>query len=427
MFMLKQYIKQAFQMLKENRLVSTISITGTAISITMIMMIVLVLQVQVASYYPEVHRNRMLYVENGTRVARPDGSNWNTGNMSDEAVKECFYTLKTPEAVAAYSWNTEPVSTLDRRDYKPRAVKVVDTGFWKIFSFRFIQGGPFTEADFESGLRQAVVTESLARDLFGTVDVVGKEIRFNVGIGRICGVVEDVSKAAYTAYADVWYPYTANTALKLAQERENMFGGFNVVLLARHRSDFGAIRQELKHQTARYNSTKQEFVIDFFENPITQWNKAMGSDGQNFVDWKGFWLETGGAMLFLLLVPVLNLLGVTQSSIRKRQAEIGVRKAFGATSGQVVRQVLCENGLMSLLGGMIGLAFSWALFPLCKDFLLENSGTDLSAEMLFRPEAFILALLFCMLINLLSAGLPAWWISHKPICEALRNGEETNK
>ena len=63
--MLKQYIKQAFQMLKENRLVSTISITGTAISVTMIMMVVLVLQVQVANYYPEEHRDRMLYVENG--------------------------------------------------------------------------------------------------------------------------------------------------------------------------------------------------------------------------------------------------------------------------------------------------------------------------------------------------------------------------
>ena len=50
--MLKQYIKQAFQILKENRLVSTISITGTAISITMIMMVVLVLQVQLVNYYP---------------------------------------------------------------------------------------------------------------------------------------------------------------------------------------------------------------------------------------------------------------------------------------------------------------------------------------------------------------------------------------
>lgn len=74
--MLKQYIKQAFQMLKENRLISSISMIGTAISITMIMMVVLVLQVQVASYYPEEHRDRMLYVENGTLVRMKE----NTGN-----------------------------------------------------------------------------------------------------------------------------------------------------------------------------------------------------------------------------------------------------------------------------------------------------------------------------------------------------------
>ena len=80
-----------------------------------------------------------------------------------------------------------------------------------------------------------------------------------------------------------------------------------------------------------------------------------------------------------------------------------------------------------MLGGMLGLVFSWALFPLCKDFLLRASDTALRAEMLFRPEAFILALLFCMLINLLSAGLPAWWISRKPIYVALKNEEEANK
>lgn len=423
--MFKQYIKQAFQMLKENRLVSSISIVGTAISITMIMMVVLVLQVQVANYYPEEHRDRMLFVEDGTCV-ESEGSR-NNGNMSDEAVRECFYSLKTPEAVTAYAHGTEPVSTLDKRNYKAYTVKMVDTNFWKIFSFNFIKGAPFTEADFSSGIRQVVVTEWMAKELFGTVDVVGKEIKLNAGIGRICGVVENVSKAASSAYADVWFPYTAWPLLEQSRELENLSGRFSVILLAKKSSDFDSIRKELDQQIARYNATKENYKISFFENPITQWDKAMGSVGQAYVKWKDFWLETGGAMLFLLLVPVLNLLGVTQSSIRKRQAEIGVRKAFGATSGKIVSQVLYENGVMSLIGGMFGLCLSWALFPLCKDFLLKSSDTALRAEMLFRPEAFILALLFCMLINFLSAGLPAWWISRKPICDALKNGEETNK
>ena len=58
--MIKQYLRQAFQMLRENRLISVISILGTAIAIAMIMVVVLVLQVQVANYYPENNRDRML-------------------------------------------------------------------------------------------------------------------------------------------------------------------------------------------------------------------------------------------------------------------------------------------------------------------------------------------------------------------------------
>lgn len=424
--MLKQYIRQAFQMLKENRLVSTISIMGTAISITMFMMVVLVLQVQVANYYPEEHRDRMLYVENGTLVkSKKYAGMWNSGSMSMEAVKSCFYSLTSPEAVSAYAVERFAVSLPEKRNYVAHSVKLTDTGFWKVFSFHFLTGAPFTEADVTSGVPQAVITEPLARKLFGTTDIIGKEIRLNLKPYRVCGVVEEVSKAAESAFADVWIPYTTNESCQ-SSYWENMVGSFNVLLLAKRHGDFEAIRRELKQQIARYNATKEEFEISFFENPITQWDKAMGTDGQNFVDWKDFWLETGGVMLLLLLVPVLNLLGVTQSSIRKRQAEIGVRKAFGATSRQIVRQVLYENGLTSLLGGMIGLALSWSLFPFCKDFLLEASDTALRTEMLFRPEAFILALLFCMLINLLSAGLPAWWISRKPIYEALKNGEDTN-
>ena len=153
----------------------------------------------------------------------------------------------------------------------------------------------------------------------------------------------------------------------------------------------------------------------------------MGTMGTHFVDPKEYWLETGSLFLFLLLVPVLNLLGVTQSSVRKRQAEIGVRKAFGANRWDIVSQLLFENGVITLMGGFVGLILSLTLFPLCKDFMLPTGDVALSGEMLFRPTVFLLALLFCLLFNLLSVGMPAWWITRKPIYEALRNGEETNK
>ena len=114
--MVKQYLKQALYMLKENRFVSVISIAGTAISIAMIMVVVLVFQVQFASFYPENNRDRMMYVENGTEVRSDNG--WNRGSMSAEAVKECFYTLQLPEAVSGYALQLKPLSIPGKRMYK---------------------------------------------------------------------------------------------------------------------------------------------------------------------------------------------------------------------------------------------------------------------------------------------------------------------
>lgn len=137
--------------------------------------------------------------------------------------------------------------------------------------------------------------------------------------------------------------------------------------------DFDAIRQELLGQIARYNSTKKDAQINFFENPITRFDVAIGSEGQSKVELKDYLMETGGLLLFLLLVPALNLLGVTQSSVQKRRSEMGVRKAFGATFGVLVRQVLYENCVITLLGGVLGLALSLSSCQLCKDFLLKDS------------------------------------------------------
>ena len=242
----------------------------------------------------------------------------------------------------------------------------------------------------------------------------------------ICGVVKDVSRAADTAYGQVWTPYTTNRVLSDMAFMENMSGAFNVCLLARETSGFDAIRQELKGQMARYNSTKKEAQINFFHNPISRFDKAIGTSGQIKVELKDYLTEMGGLLLFLLLVPALNLMGVTQSAVQKRRSEMGIRKAFGATYGDLVRQVLYENGVITLVGGVIGLLLSFLLLPLCRSFLLEKADTVLQSDMLFKPGLFLVALLFCLLLNLLSAGIPALRIARQQIAASLK-GEESEE
>lgn len=420
--MIKQYIKQAFYMLKENRLVSIISIAGTAISIAMIMVVVLMFQIQFASFSPEDHRDRMLYVDNGTEVKGK--ASWSRGSMSTEVAKECFYSLKLPEAVAAYASLSKPLSIPGKRMYKAYSIKYTDPGFWKILSFRFITGKPFTEADFNSGIMQAVISRGAAQKLYGTTEVVGKPVIIDLDTYTICGVVEDVSTAAITAFGDVWVPYTTNPILLSNTSAENMAGSFSACILAKNRDDFEPIRTELLGQTARYNATKKDWQVNFFENPITQFDVAIGSTGQWKVQWKDYFAETGSLLLFLLLVPALNLLGVTQAAVQKRRSEMGVRKAFGATGGALIRQIIYENCLITLLGGFIGLILSFGLLPACKEFLLKQSDVMLQGDMLFQPVVFLLALLFSLLLNLLSAGIPAARIAREQIVSSLKDNEK---
>ncbi len=106
---------------------------------------------------------------------------------------------------------------------------------------------------------------------------------------------------------------------------------------------------------------------------------------------RDFLPETGCLLLFLLLVPALNLLGVTRSSVLKRRAEMGVRKAFGATRGTLMTQILSENLVLTLIGSLVGLLLSLLFLYIGKSFMLSDPDAALSGEMLFQPMVFLAA------------------------------------
>ena len=109
--------------------------------------------------------------------------------------------------------------------------------------------------------------------------------------------------------------------------------------------------------------------------------------------------------------------------IDNRLPEFGVRKAYGATNRSIVTQVLSENMLLTLIGGIAAFALSiaitsaadeWILFLYdygisFEGFLLDIDrlgSADISARMLFNHKLFVATLMLCMLINIISALIP---------------------
>ena len=83
---------------------------------------------------------------------------------------------------------------------------MVDAGFWKVFTFRFLHGKPFDEATVEAERPVAVLTETLAKRIFASTDVVGKYISYNGQNMQVTGVVADVSGVTPATASDIYIP-----------------------------------------------------------------------------------------------------------------------------------------------------------------------------------------------------------------------------
>lgn len=426
--MIKQYFKQALNLIGQNKLLSAISIIGTAFAIAMIMCIVLVYRARTANYEPEVNRDRTLAV-NSVIATGIEDEGWNNGgHLSLQTVKTCFYSLTTAEAVSAVSsYESKLAATPGGSNEAKCYVSYADTAFWKVFRFHFLSGKPYSESDFASGVKKVVVCRSLAHEIFGTEDVVGRTLSLSFDDYTICGVVSDVSVLTEAAYAQAWVPYTTKAGYESSYS-DGLEGAYVCYILAHSPKDFDAIRTEVNRYVEQMNSTQKVMKLRLFGAPDSQLMSMARTDvfnEPNVTKFIGLYILL---IAILLLVPAINLSGITLSRMRKRMQEIGVRRAFGATRSELLWQILSENLLLTLISGVVGLILSFVSILGMREWLLstDTSGylgadIDVGSQMMFNPAIFLYAFLFCLLMNLLSAGLPAWKVSRSKIVSALNS------
>ena len=92
-----------------------------------------------------------------------------------------------------------------------------------------------------------------------------------------------------------------------------------------------------------------------------------------------------------------------------------------AGRGVLLRQVVFENLMLTIIGGLTGLALAYAGIWLLSDWLLASDigGVASMNTSMVSFWIFLVALLFCILLNLLSAGIPAWRVSRTTVVNAL--------
>jgi putative ABC transport system permease protein len=120
-------------------------------------------------------------------------------------------------------------------------------------------------------------------------------------------------------------------------------------------------------------------------------------------------------VLMFLLLPTLNLMNINISRIMERSSEIGVRKAFGASGMTLVGQFIVENIILTFLGTILAIIFSFII-------LQALNGSELIANMHLNINLTVLfySLVTCLVFGLLSGVYPAWRMSRLQVVTALK-------
>lgn len=411
--MLKSYIKIAWKVLLRRKFFTFVSLFG--ISFTLLVLMVVTSLVDHISN-PSVAGSkfdRCLHIQNIYLAGESiEVSSFPSYNFLNRYAR----MMKRPEAISVFSNNSTISSYAGDRKIEFQR-KFTDAAFWEILEFEFIEGQAYDKNMVDNAEYVAVISDRTRNQIFGNKEVVGEYLETTDGNYRIVGVIPHEEVPFQTVYGDVYVPITIS---KSAMTTTRLFADCLAFVLAADKSDFDAIRAEydgimaqaLKDNEGEFHTIECPLMTEF--DFLAQTVFGFGTETDSI------WALIGiiAVMLLFMLFPAVNLVNINISRIIERASEIGVRKAFGASSRTLVGQFLVENVILTLIGGAV--AYMLALVVL---HMITESGLIPYGQFGPNFRVFLLCLGLALFFGIFSGVLPAYRMSRMHPVDALKGIE----
>jgi putative ABC transport system permease protein len=297
-------------------------------------------------------------------------------------------------------------------------LKRTDGEYWEILDFQFLEGRPITKEDEQNANFVAVINEATREKLFKGEAALGKTITVDGQSFQVIGVVKNAPIIRITPFSDVWVPLTT---FKSAGYKEAFTGGFMAAILAKDEADLDLIRSDFKANLAKVQMPDPKTFSHIYSGADTYFesfarNFSRGSEDPRSSTLIGILVLL--AVMFIVL-PTINLVNINISRIMERASEIGVRKAFGASSMTLVGQFIIENVLLTIAGGLIGFALSYVIL-----YYFNSTGWIPYAQFGLNYRVFIYGFIMMIIFGIISGVYPAWRMSRLHPVQALKGGAQ---
>jgi putative ABC transport system permease protein len=410
--MLRNYLLTAWKVFMRRKLFTAINLVCIVLTLVVLMVITALLE---TAFWPggvEGKSERFLQVY-GIRSESADHHTVRTTLLGFKTIDKYLKPIAGVERVSAFT-TPDSVSVYQGDRVSELQMRRVDADYWKILDFTLLAGRLPNADDDSNGRFVAVINATTARRLFGDAAAPGQKISIGGQMFEVIGVVEDVIHM--NAYGDIWAPlYTFPSGTW----RDEQTGSFAAMLLAKQASDLPRIQREVARVAKTFvDKDPHTFTVTTFwaDSKLDLFaRELMGNKEQTDSGGAALLLYIVGGMLLFMLLPALNLVNLNTGRILERSSEIGVRKAFGATSMQLAGQLVVENVLLCLAGGLIGLAFTRLVL-----WWLETAQLIPYLKVGVNPTVFACGMLLAFVFGLLSGLIPAWKMSRLDPVHALK-------
>ena len=392
--MLKNYFKVAFRNLWKRKGYSFINILGLTTGMASAMLIMLWIQNEL-SYDRFYKKSDRLYTMYNRDKFNNELWAWNTTpKIMAPTIKHDY-----PEVEDAVRYdNITFLATVGEKKLNVRGA-FVDSGFLDMFSFPLVTGNTKQAL---TGNYNIVLTQKMAKKLFGNDDPMGKIVRIDSNANfTVSAVLKDLPNN--TSFD---FEYLLPWAYMQKLGWNDQYWGNNSVrsfVLLKPGTSHTAFDAKVKDITTSH-STESEKVFSY---PLSRQHLYSKNENGRLVDGQ---IETvrlfAVIAAFILLIACINFMNLSTARSEKRAKEVGIRKVAGALKGSLIAQFIGESVLLSAI------AFILALFAVQ---LSLRGFNELVGKQLFvdysNPLYWLFALGFILFTGFIAGSYPAFYLS----------------
>ena len=400
--MIKNYFKIAFRNLARKKGFSAINILGLAIGMASALLILLWIQNELS--HDRFHeKSERIFVANNLDRFNGEVWAWNT------TPKILAPTLKAdyPEVEDAVRLNnTDFLFTVGDKHLNVSGA-FTDSGFFKVFSFPLLKGKPDALKD----ISNIVITEKLAKKLFGDEDAMGKVVRIDSSDNfTVTGVMKDLPNN--TAF-DFEYLLPWSYMKKLDQDDSNWGNNsIRTFILLKPGTTQAAFDAKIRDVTINHTKDGEKSTTKVFTQLFSDsWLYSRSENGKyvggRIEQVKLFAIIAG----FILLIACINFMNLSTARSEKRAKEVGIRKVVGAQKSSLIAQFIGESVMLSFLAGVIALIMVQLSLGAFNDLVGKNLSIDAG-----DPVFWSFYILFILLTGFIAGSYPAFHLSSfKPV------------